>query len=310
VAACAQVTPAQVEQVQNLIANHIEALTILGGDYGLAGGSIRSTGKFEFGGSTDSQLQTTKFGGAGDVGDPRQLDGLSVGWQPRVQGNMGFVQSTNRAHSTLLEGDVNEVDGFAIEFGGGARFWMNEQLSVAPTLMLLYGTTSSQYTANSAFARENLGELAQLGLINYSVDTLTLRPAINLQYSLTFGRTIITASSDLTYFHTESIRSSSASLHVSGDSATLAGTIDIDIPLGVDFLGHELRTGGYYTYTNLSGALRDGLNEEYLHEIHARLVLDVLNQLWKVQWIGIGASYVRGQNLTGWTAGADVTFRF
>jgi hypothetical protein len=44
--------------------------------------------------------------------------------------------------------------------------------------------------------------------------------------------------------------------------------------------------------------------------VHGRLALDFLNQLWKVQWIGIGASYLFGSNITGWSVGADVTFRF
>jgi len=40
------------------------------------------------------------------------------------------------------------------------------------------------------------------------------------------------------------------------------------------------------------------------------VVLDFLNQLWKGQWIGIGASYLWGPNITGWSAGLDVVFRF
>ena len=40
------------------------------------------------------------------------------------------------------------------------------------------------------------------------------------------------------------------------------------------------------------------------------MVLDFLNELWKVQWIGVSASYVWGTRFTGWTAGLDVVFRF
>ena len=49
---------------------------------------------------------------------------------------------------------------------------------------------------------------------------------------------------------------------------------------------------------------------QHLNEIHGRIVLDFLNQLWKVQWLGLGASYIWGTNITGWTVGADVAFRF
>ena len=99
-------------------------------------------------------------------------------------------------------------------------------------------------------------------------------------------------------------------LNGNGDSSTWANVIDVDVPLGVEWFGHELRSGGYFRWTGLYGGLKDGLNESNLSEIHGRVVLDFLNQLWKVQWIGIGASYLWGPNITGWSAGLDVVFRF
>ena len=47
-----------------------------------------------------------------------------------------------------------------------------------------------------------------------------------------------------------------------------------------------------------------------MNEIHGRLVVDVLKQFWKAQWIGVGASYIWGPNIMGWAIGADVAFRF
>jgi hypothetical protein len=90
----------------------------------------------------------------------------------------------------------------------------------------------------------------------------------------------------------------------------ILGPIDVDIPVGLQPFGHEVRTGGYYGWTGLYGGLSRGLEESSLNEIHGRVVLDFLNQLWKVQWIGIGGSYLWGSNISGWTVGADVTFRF
>jgi hypothetical protein len=42
----------------------------------------------------------------------------------------------------------------------------------------------------------------------------------------------------------------------------------------------------------------DALSDEvrwwrrYVYEIHGRLVLDVLDELWKIKWIGQGGSYL------------------
>jgi hypothetical protein len=312
VGARCQITPAQASQLRDAIGNRIEALTILGGDYGIAAANFRSTGKFTFGESTDTTLTVTKLGGAGDVGDPQPLGSLPVGWQPRVQGNMGWLDGTQHLHSDLLEleGDITRIRTYGIEFGGGARFWVNDRVSFTPTLMGLYGHTSETYTANSAFARANLEAARELGLIDWNVDTWTLITGVDFQYLLRLQRTIITLSSHPVSYHTESFQSSNVHLDVHGDSRTWANTIDVDIPLRVELFGHELRSGGYYRWTGFYGGLRDGLGQSDLNEIHGRVVLDFLNQLWKVQWIGIGASYLWGPNISGWSAGLDVVFRF
>jgi hypothetical protein len=305
-----QITPEQASQIRNAVGSRIEALTIFGGDYGLAAANFRSTGKFSFGESTDATLAVTKLGGSGDIGDPQPLGGLSVGFQPHVQGNMGWLSSTNNLHSSLVEGDSSKIDAFGIEFGGGVRFWMNDRLSTAPTVTGLYGHMSESYIANSAFMQANLGRARQLGLVDWTVDTWTFIPGVDLQYVIPWDRTIITLTTNPVYYHTESFKSSNVHLNVNGNSETWANIIDIDIPVGVELYGHELRTGGYYRWTGLYGGLRTGLSESHINEIHGRVVLDFLNQLWKVQWIGVGASYLWGSNITGWTVGADILFRF
>jgi hypothetical protein len=310
--ASSQVRPQQLDDLRNSIGTRVEALTILGGDFGLSDGSLKSTGSGMFRRSeyTDTQLDITKIGGAGDIGDPEPLGDLGVGWQPRLQGNMGYLESTNRIHGAPLEGDTSTFRDFTIQFGGGARFWLTESFSLAPTIMGMYGHTSNIYTATSAFMRRNLASITKLGLVDWRVETWTLRPALNLQYVLRWERLIITLSSDPTYFHTESFKSSNAAVQVNGDSGSLANKVDIDIPLRVELYGHELRTGGYFSRTELYGDVKEGLAVQHINEVHGRLVLDYLNQFWKVQWIGIGGSYIWGTNIRGWTFGADVAFRF
>jgi len=310
--ASSQISGEQTQQLHNSIGNRIEALTILGGDFGLSGGSLKSTGSAMFRPKeyTDTQLDVTKIGGAGDIGDPQPLGNSGIGWQPRVQGNMGYLESTNHIHGAPLEGDTSTFRDFAIQFGGGARFWLNEGLSVAPTIMGMYGHTSDRYSAVSAFALSNLPRLTRLGLVDWQVQTWALRPALNVQYLITWDRLIVTLSSDATYFHIQSFQASNRGVQVNGDSGSWSNKIDFDIPLRVRLDGHELRTGGYFSRTELFGDLKSGLNVQHIDEVHGRLVLDFLNQLWKVQWIGIGGSYLWGTNIRGWTLGADVAFRF
>jgi hypothetical protein len=128
---------------------------------------------------------------------------------------------------------------------------------------------------------------------------------VNFQYEYNWDRTVVTLSSDATYYHTGSLKSSNADINVGGDSEVWSNKVDIDIPLGRMLFGHELRTGGYLERTGLFGNVRGGLSTDYMNEVHGRLVLDYLNELWLTQWIGVGGSYYWGSNFTGWSFGID-----
>lgn len=306
----AQLSQAQAIPIQNAIGARVEALTILGGDFGLSDGNFHSSGALRPARGGDLDTRVTKLGGDGDVGDPAPLGDLKIGWQPQIQGNMGHLQSSNHLEGPRLAGDTSEFRTFAIEFGGGARFWTSQNFSLAPTLMVLYGRTDNDYTAQSAAGRRDLSELEGLGLADWSVDTWSLRPALDVQYIVPVGRALITLSSDPTGFFTHGFDRSNVHLRVGGDSGLVTNKIDLDIPLDVELHGHELRSGGYVSRTDLLGDLKEGLGVQHLNEVHARIVLDFLNQLWKVQWLGLGASYIWGTNIDGWTVGADAAFRF
>lgn len=303
------ISPAQAALIRNVIGARVEAMTILGGDFGLSDGNFHSTGSLD-GMGADVDTSATKIGGDGDVGDPMPLGGLNIGWQPRLQGSMGYLDSSDHLQARPLGGDTSELKTFAIEFGGGARFWTSQNLSFAPTVMALYGHTDNTYFAYSQFGRQDLAYLQQLGLADWSVDTWSVRPAVNVQYIVPLERALITFSSDPTGFFTHGFNRSNVREKVGGDSGLVVNKIDVDIPLDVELYGHELRSGGYLSRTDLFGDLKEGLGVEHVNEVHARLVLDFLNQLWKLQWLGVGASYLWGTNINGWTVGADVAFRF
>jgi hypothetical protein len=44
----------------------------------------------------------------------------------------------------------------AVDFGGGARFWFNDHLSLAPTVSGIYGHTENSYTANGSPAKTTM----------------------------------------------------------------------------------------------------------------------------------------------------------
>jgi Solitary outer membrane autotransporter beta-barrel domain len=279
---------------------------VLGGDYLMGGGTYHSTGA----GHSDATFGISKFGGSGEFNTMSQVGDWPIGWRPILQGNMGTVNLTNHLMSGILAGDVSKTKTFAIQFGGGARLWFTDEFSVAPTIMGMYGHAKNSYTANSAFMLANLPKAKEVGLVDWSADTWTVRPSVDLEYIYTVGRTLVTFSSDPTYFHTESFKTSSTNININGDSWFVANKIDVDIPLSRMVFGHELRSGGYLERSQFYGALKDGLSTAYINEAHGRVVLDFLNELWLTQWIGLGGSYYWGANITGWSAGVDFMIVF
>ncbi|MHB1871345.1 MAG: hypothetical protein ACYCT1_10905 [Steroidobacteraceae bacterium] len=310
VAVRAQISANQAALMQSLIGPRVDALTILGGDFGLSDGEFNSSQGRTSAAAVPVDTSVTKFGGDGDIGSPKPLGDLSIGWQPLLQGNMGYLESRTRLPDRSGSVATNEFRTLAVEFGGGVRLWTTRRLSFAPTVMVLYGRSDDDYRVAGPSAASNVAQLRQLGLVGWSVSTWSLRPAMNVQYVLPLGRTLVTFSSDTAGFFTHGFSRSNAHLRVGGVSGLVTNKIDLDIPLGVELYGHELRTGGYIGRTDLLGDLKQGLDVQHLNELHGRLVLDFLNQLWGVQWIGLGASYLWGTNLSGWTVGADVEFHF
>jgi hypothetical protein len=309
-AAAQALSQAELDQLLNAQRARIEALTILGADFGLASGQFRSTGHYVAGTGVDTDMTVNKFGGGGDIGDPEPLDSLPIGWQPVLQGSMGWLQSTDHLVSGPFAGNASEFSVYATQFGGGARFWFSDALSVATTVMGMYGRTANTFDAGSVFGRENVVPLVHEGFLDWEVHTWTVRPEAEIQYLIKLDRTIITLTTAGAFFDTQSFSSSSDRLRVVGKSGSWDNKLDIDYPLGIMVFGHELRTGGYLSRTDLYGDLRDGLEVEHINELHTRLVMDFLGQLWKVQWIGIGGSYLWGTSIEGWTLGADVMMRF
>lgn len=306
----AQISQTEAALIQNAIGPRVEALTILGGDFGLSDGEFHSSETLGSGSDLPVDTSVTKFGGDGEVGSPKPLRALHLAWQPLVQGNMGYLESRTRLRGSRLGAATNEFRSVAVEFGGGVRLWTTHRLSFAPTVTVLYGRTDDDYKVSGASGQSSAAQLRQLGLIDWSIETWSLRPALNIQYVLPLSRTLVTFSSDAVGFFTHAFSPSNAHLRVGGDSGFVTNKIDLDIPLGVELYGHELHTGGYLSRTDLLGDLRKGLDVQHLNELHGRLVLSFLNQIWGVQWIGLGASYIWGTNLSGWTAGADVQFHF
>ena len=295
--------PDALEQFQHVVGNRIEAVTILGGDYAAAGGI------YTFRSGSLADLAITKLGGGGAVASPMPLGFWGLQWAPVLQGNLGMVEAVNTFPTGFLAGNTMTYDTLAAAGGGGVALYFTEHLSLSPTVSGMYGHVQNKFnpqTSNGDF----VASVGNGTVVNWSLDTWSVLPALELDYEWTWRRIIFEFSSRATFYHTESFESSSPIIGVNGDSTTWANKLDADVPLGLKVLGCELHTGGFISRTELYGSAAGGLNTSYLFTADGRLVLDFLGKLWKARWLGLGVSYFWGHDFNGWSAGLDMRFQF
>jgi hypothetical protein len=200
-------------------------------------------------------------------------------------------------------------DTLALEGGAGIAVHFTDHLSLSPTISGIYGQVKNEFnpqTPNGDF----LLSVGNGTLVNWTVDTWSVVPALELDYQWMWRRTTFEFSSRYNFFHTASFESSSPLIGVEGDSSTWVNKLDADVPLGLTIFGCELHTGGFFSRTELFGNAASGLNTGYVYTANARLVLDFLGKLWKLRWLGLGASYFWGHELGGWSAGLDMRLKF
>jgi len=294
--------PAAIEQLQQVLGSRVELGTILGGDYAAAGGI------YTFRGGKVADLSLTKIGGGGDVASPRPLGLGQIMWTPVLQGNLGQFQAENDFTSGYLQGNQSSYETRAVQLGGGARFYFNKHLSLAPTLSGLYGHTENEFHPGNSIG-ELVKAVAEGTYVDWNVDTWSIVPALDLKYTWSWGRTAFEFRSRYDFFHTESFESSSPVIGVNGNSQTWENKLDVDVPLSLKFLGTEVHTGGFFSRTELFGDAAQGLNANSFYTANGRLVLDPNGKLWKVHWFGFGASYFFGDHFHGWSAGVDLSFK-
>ena len=295
--------PEAIEQFQSVIGSRVEAVTVLGGDYGAAGGV------YTFRGGNLADLSIAKLGGGGIVANPRPLGLGDLKWAPVLQGNLGHLSAENQFTTGYLQGNRSLYDVLAVEVGAGARFFFGDHLSLTPTVSGIYGHTENEFkpqNANGYYVKTN----ASGTFVDWALDTWSVVPALELDYQWMWRRTTFEFSSRYNFFHTESFNSSSPVVSVSGDSHTWENKLDVDVPLGWKLFGRELHSGGFFARTELFGGAADGLHENHIYTVNGRFVLDVLGQVWKVRWLGVGCSYFWGEHFNGWSAGLDLRFKF
>jgi hypothetical protein len=295
--------PEAVSQFNATIGYRLEAVTVLGGDHSAAGGF------YTFRGGDVADLALSKFGGSGRVAKKAPLGNTGLAWAPVLVGNLGLLDAKNSFESGYLVGNETQYDILAVQAGGGGELFFTEQFSSVLTLSGIYAHTENEFLPRNAVG-DFVAGTAQGTFVNWDIDTWSVVPAADLRYALPWHRASFLFVTRYTFFHTESFQSSSPVLDIEGESSTWENRVEVDIPTGWRVANREFHLGGFLARTELYGGVAEGLNADYTYSANGRLVLNVLEDLWVVRWIGVGATYFWGDDFAGWSAGLDLSLAF
>ena len=247
------------------------------------------------------------------MAEKRPLGDSGILWSPVLEGGVGYGTFENNFSTGPLAGNQSTIDSLAVFLGGGVRFTVWEHLSLAPTFSIIYAHTDNDFDARNDAGREVLrlaGSDAVNDLVNWSADTFTLVPGIELRYRRLFGTIQLTLKSAFKYFHTEPIERSTSALSFESTSQWWFNEVDVEWRMPLYLWGRQLRTGGYFARSDVFGGLEDSFGTNYFYQSGGRLVMDVQGLLWKLEYVGIGAGYFWSDRFSGWTIGAEISFAF
>ena len=296
------VPPGALEQLDTLVGNRVETLSILGSQTGASGGTYLSE-------VNDSEFDIFKLTGRGDIMSPRPIGDSGVGWGLVFEGGIGHGTFTNKFDTNQLAGNESEIETFSVAAGLGVRFTFLERFSIAPTFGIIYSHTENEFTAKTDVGRAVLAAVDGR-LVNWDADLITLVPAIEGRYRQPIGPVTIELTSLYKYFDTRPLRRSTDALSFESTSQWWRNELDVDLRLPLYAFGRQLRTGATFARSELFGGIANSLKTDYLYDVGGRFVVDLVGVIWKVEWLGIGASYFWGEHFSGWSVGADIRLKF
>ena len=182
-----------------------------------------------------------------------------------IEGGIGYGTFENHFDDGALDGNRSTISTLAVFLGGGVRFTVWEDFSLAPTFGVVYAHSDNDFDARNDVGRQVLQLAGVNDIVNWSADTFTVVPGIEARYRHLFGGIIqLTLRSLFKYFHTEPISRSTTALSFESTSQWWLNEIDVEWRMPVYLWGRQLRTGAYINRSELYGGLETTLKTEPL----------------------------------------------
>lgn len=209
----------------------------------------------------------------------------------------------------ILETRVNStIRTFSAIAGVGLTFTIAEGTTARPIALVGYAHLDDD--ANLAGPGSDVLEPVTDGIItNFDLSEFIYGVAFELAHERTLIRDIdLEASARYNHIWTTTLDASDDSLEGDADLGVFTAALTLDGPLGARVLGGDLRWVGFVTNSTFPGLAGEALGVDYFFELGAGLGLDDLGLGGWLESVSVRASYIIGDNTTGYSVGGVLSF--
>ncbi len=293
--------PGVVQQLDSAIGQRVEATAVIGTQ------SIASRAGLGWK-LNDAEGTIYKIPWDFALWDPVPLCESDMMWALEIDGGVGYGGFVNHFKKNVLAGNESDFQTAALALGAGPRFHFGEGgFSVRPAFGLVYAYTKNDFDANTP-----LGQLvaADGRYVNWTTQTISLKPSFDLQYKKTFGRWTPKVSSGFAYFNTMPITRSTDALSFRSSSMVWVNKLDLDYLTPWGLLDCPMHFGTDFSRTDLYQGLRGALGTDYYYQTDGRVTWDLKGRVWKMNSIGLSGGYFWCDSFNGYSIGLEFSAGF
>ena len=298
--AAGQVTPGELDQLNQAIGQRVESTVIL------ATANSLTTGAYTWN-LDNTDVDITNLTWEFDIGDKHPIGQTGLQYMWSSEGGAGFANYRDQFVTGPLVANEERFQSYPIGESIGPRIFFTDDISVLTEAGLIYGYTVNEFDAVTIPGQIVVDD----SLVNWHAQTLTFTPSIQLQYERTFfGVLHVRARSNFAYYVTGPIERSTDAWSFRSSSEVWDNGIDLDYNTGIRLLGCEMHLGSSISRTDLFDGIETALDTSHYYNIAGRLMFDTSGKLWILSQLGLGTSYTWGEGFRGYDFGVVLGISF
>lgn len=242
----------------------------------------------------------------------RQFQGWHLlGGAPYLEGTLGYTRMTQSG--TLDRGEAQEtridssVTAFSALAGAGLGYELFPGLMLRPLALLGYAHLDNDTDFDGPGA-EVLAPVLDDILANFTADELLYGAALAVEAERPAGALDLGLSLRYNHLWGVTLRASDEALDGSSNFGVFTAAATVAGPLPATALGHELRWLAFASNSSFPGLSGDALGFDYFFELGGGLEIVDRGVLPGIEGLSLRASYIFGDHVTGFSAGAHLEF--